>query len=68
MTAEDELESTAQRYLSACLQLNRPPNMCAVFGGSPEAVTAAHNCTMKVGVVGGEWGVRGGIRWRQGQR
>ncbi|KAG2436004.1 hypothetical protein HYH02_011717 [Chlamydomonas schloesseri] len=51
VTAEDELESTAQRYLSACLQLNRPPNMCAVFGGSPEAVTAAHNCTMKAVAV-----------------
>ncbi|KXZ47777.1 hypothetical protein GPECTOR_33g659 [Gonium pectorale] len=51
VTAEDELESTAQRYLSASLQLQRPPNMCAVFGSTPEAVTAAHNCTMKAVAV-----------------
>ncbi|GLC42989.1 hypothetical protein PLESTB_000279100 [Pleodorina starrii] len=51
VTAEDELESTAQRYLSASLQLQRPPNMCAVFGATPEAITAAHNCTMKAVAV-----------------
>ncbi|EFJ47472.1 hypothetical protein VOLCADRAFT_61265 [Volvox carteri f. nagariensis] len=51
VTAEDELESTAQRYLSAALQMQRPPNMCAVFGATPEAVTAAHNCTMKAVAV-----------------
>lgn len=36
VTAEDELESTAQRYLSAALQLQRPPNRCA-----PDRVEAA---------------------------
>ncbi|GLI71252.1 hypothetical protein VaNZ11_016375 [Volvox africanus] len=51
VTAEDELESTAQRFLSAALQMRRPPNMCAVFGATPEAVTAAHNCTMKAVAV-----------------
>ncbi|KAG2497495.1 hypothetical protein HYH03_004647 [Edaphochlamys debaryana] len=53
VTAEDELESVAQRYLSAALQLNRPPNMCAVFAGTPDAITAAHNCTMKAVAVAG---------------
>ncbi|GFR49687.1 hypothetical protein Agub_g11836, partial [Astrephomene gubernaculifera] len=51
VTSEDELESAAQRFLTASLRLRRPPNMCAVFAATPEAVTAAHNCTMKAVAV-----------------
>lgn len=47
VTAEDDMETISQRYLSAAMQLQRPPNQCLVFSDSPEGVTAAHNCTMK---------------------
>lgn len=47
VTAEDDMETISQRYLSAAMQLQRPPNQCVVFSDSPEGITAAHNCTMK---------------------
>lgn len=47
VTAEDDMDTLAQRLLSAALKLQRPPNHCVVFAASPSAVTAAHNCTMK---------------------
>lgn len=53
MSAEDDMDNTAQRYLSASLQLQRPPNLCVVFDALPEAITAAHNCTMKAVAVCG---------------
>ena len=48
VTAEDDMETLAQRLLSGALKLQRPPDHCVVFVASPSAVTAAHNCTMKV--------------------
>lgn len=47
VTAEDDMDNAAQRFLSAALQLQRPPSLCVVFDDAPEAVAAAHNCTMK---------------------
>lgn len=59
VTAEDELETISQRLLTAAVKLRRPPNMCVYFDGSPQGITAAHNCTFKavavqVRVTGGE--------------
>ena len=48
VTAEDDMDTLAERLLSASLKLQRPPDHCVVFVASPSAVTAAHNCTMKV--------------------
>ena len=45
--ADDDMETVAQRYLSAAIKLGRPPNQCVVFAGSPTAVTAAHNASMR---------------------
>lgn len=53
VTADDDMDSMAQRYLSAALKLGRPPNQCIVFGGCPASVAAAHNCTMKAVAVMG---------------
>ena len=47
VTAEDGMETTSQRFLSAAIKLGRPPSDCVVFESSPGGVTAAHNCTMK---------------------
>ena len=53
VSADDDMETIAQRYLSACIKLNRPPMQCVVFGANPPAVAAAHNCTMRaVAVIG----------------
>lgn len=53
VTADDDMETIAQRYLSASIKLNRPPNQCVVFGATPAAMAAAHNCTMRaVAVIG----------------
>lgn len=53
VTAEDGMETIAQRYLSAALKLGRPPNQCVVFAACPQSIVAARNCTMKaVGVLG----------------
>ena len=53
VTADDDMETIAQRYLSAAIKLNRPPNQCVVFGSTPAAMAAAHNCTMRcVAVIG----------------
>lgn len=48
VTAEDGMETLAQRLLSAAIKLARPPDHCVVFETSPTGVCAAHNCTMKV--------------------
>lgn len=53
VTADDDMETIAQRYLSAAIKLNRPPNQCVVFGATPTAVAAAHNCTMRAVAVRG---------------
>lgn len=55
ITGEDEAETLSQRLLSASLQLHRPPNHCVVFEDSPEGITAAHNCTMRVVGVASQW-------------
>merc|ERR1712107_619882 len=53
VTAEDDMDTHASQLLAAAIKLARPPRKCVAFTGSPEVVTAAHNCTMKaVGVVG----------------
>ena len=49
VTAEDGMDTISQRFLSASIKLGRPPNQCVVFESSPAGITAAHNCTMKVG-------------------
>ncbi|XP_050211195.1 5-amino-6-(5-phospho-D-ribitylamino)uracil phosphatase, chloroplastic [Mercurialis annua] len=43
---EDGMESTAHRFLSAALKLDRKPSKCVVFEDDPRGITAAHNCTM----------------------
>ena len=53
VTAEDEVENRSQAYLKASMDLQRPPEQCAVFCTTVESITAAHNCTMRaVAVVG----------------
>mmetsp|Transcript_29317 Transcript_29317/g.64917 ORF Transcript_29317/g.64917 Transcript_29317/m.64917 type:complete len:374 (+) Transcript_29317:87-1208(+) len=51
VTADDDMETLSQRFLSAAMQLHRPPNLCVVFDDSPQGITAAHNCTMKAVAV-----------------
>ncbi|KAL0928913.1 hypothetical protein M5K25_000845 [Dendrobium thyrsiflorum] len=46
VTEEDGMESTAHRFLSAALKLDRKPSKCVVFEDDPRGITAAHNCTM----------------------
>ncbi|KAI7845474.1 hypothetical protein COHA_001023 [Chlorella ohadii] len=53
VTADDDMETIAQRFLSAAIKLGRPPDHCVVFAACPTAVTAAHNCTMKAVAVMG---------------
>jgi hypothetical protein len=45
--ADDDMETMSQRYLSAAIKLERPPNHCVVFSACPTSITAAHNCTMR---------------------
>lgn len=53
VTAEDELDTIAQRLLTAAVKLHRPPAACVFYDASPAGITAAHNCTFKaVGVQG----------------
>ena len=53
VTADDDMDTIAHRYLSAAIKLNRPPNQCVAFGATPASVAAAHNCTMRaVSVIG----------------
>lgn len=47
VTADDDMETMSQRYLSAAIKLERPPNHCVVFSACPTSITAAHNCTMR---------------------
>jgi beta-phosphoglucomutase-like phosphatase (HAD superfamily) len=47
VTAEDDMDTQAQRLLSAAIKLARPPEQCVVFAACPSSVTAAHNCTMR---------------------
>ena len=51
VTAEDGMETTSQRFLSAAIKLSRPPKDCVVFESSPLGVTAAHNCSCKAGLL-----------------
>ena len=37
--ADDDMETMAQRYLSAAIKLGRPPNHCVVFASCPTSVT-----------------------------
>ena len=37
--ADDDMETMAQRYLSAAIKLGRPPNHCVVFAACPTSVT-----------------------------
>lgn len=53
VTADDDMETISERFLSAAIKLGRPPNQCVVFSGCPAAVTAAHNCTMRAVAVQG---------------
>ncbi|KAF8725998.1 hypothetical protein HU200_020578 [Digitaria exilis] len=46
VTDEDDMESIANRFLSAAMKLDRKPSKCVVFEDDPRGVTAAHNCTM----------------------
>lgn len=39
--ADDDMETKAQRFLSAAIKLGRPPNHCVVFAACPTAVTGA---------------------------
>ena len=48
ITAEDGMDTHAQQFLAAAIQLQRAPNRCVAFAACPLEVTAAHNCTMKV--------------------
>ncbi|PSC73179.1 haloacid dehalogenase-like hydrolase superfamily [Micractinium conductrix] len=47
VTADDDMETMAQRFLSAAIKLGRPPNQCVTFSADPTSITAAHNCSMK---------------------
>ena len=49
VTSEDGMETKSQNLLSAAIKLGRPPSQCVAFESSPAGLTAAHNCTMKVG-------------------
>lgn len=66
--AEDGMDTLSQSFLSAAIKLGRPPNQCVVFGACPAAVTAAHNCTMKVRAVLGRCGALGGWKRHLGVR
>jgi beta-phosphoglucomutase-like phosphatase (HAD superfamily) len=53
VTADDEVENRSQAYLKASIELQRPPEQCAVFCTTVESITAAHNCTMRaIAIVG----------------
>ena len=43
VTAADDMETIAQRYLGAAIKLSRPPEQCVVFAACPQTVAAAHN-------------------------
>lgn len=47
VTADDDMETVSERFLSAAIKLGRPPNSCVVFAACPTSVTAAHNCSMR---------------------
>lgn len=50
---EDGFENRSQLLLSACWNLQRPPNMSAYVASSPTSITAAHNTTLKAICVQG---------------
>eukprot|EP00887_Chlorella_sp_A99_P000305 scaffold13.g305.t1 len=55
VTADDDMETIAQRFLSAAIKLGRPPEQCVVFASCAASVVAAHNCTMRaVAVMGAQ--------------
>lgn len=53
VTADDDMETKAQKYLSAAIKLKRPPNQCVVFSCDNKSIVAAHNTTMKAVAVMG---------------
>jgi beta-phosphoglucomutase-like phosphatase (HAD superfamily) len=53
VTADDDMETKAQKYLSAAIKLKRPPNQCVVFACDNKSIVAAHNATMKAVAVMG---------------
>ena len=49
------METISQRFLSAAIKLDRPPDQCVVFASCAASVIAAHNCTMRaVAVMGAQ--------------
>ena len=53
VTAEEDMETIAQKYLTAAIKVNRPPKQCVAFTSTPASIAAAHNCTMKsIAVLG----------------
>lgn len=53
VTADDDMETRSQQFLSAAIKIGRPPNQCVVFASDHSAVAAAHNCTMRaVAIIG----------------
>lgn len=73
-TADDDMETIAQRFLSAAIKLGRPPDHCVVFAACPTAVTGELGeveCQLEwnwkpVGSAGGcmrGGGSRCGFRW-----
>eukprot|EP01023_Acetabularia_acetabulum_P004675 TRINITY_DN11998_c0_g1_i1.p1 TRINITY_DN11998_c0_g1~~TRINITY_DN11998_c0_g1_i1.p1 ORF type:complete len:362 (-),score=45.14 TRINITY_DN11998_c0_g1_i1:243-1328(-) len=55
VSAEDGMDTQAQRLLSACVKMHRPPNHCVLYEASPRGITAGHNCSMKVVAVLGDY-------------
>jgi beta-phosphoglucomutase-like phosphatase (HAD superfamily) len=53
VTDDDDMETISQRYLSAAIKIQRPPNQCVVFTASPAAITGAllcaHECILWAG-------------------
>lgn len=54
VTAEDDVETREQMYLTACLKLQRPPNHCCVFDNDPDGISAAHDVSSLIVTVLGE--------------
>lgn len=57
--AEDGMDTTSQRFLSAAIKLGRPPKQCVAFVPDLNSIAAAHNCSMRaVAVMGVHPGYR----------
>ena len=48
VTAEDDVDTRAQMYLTSALKLNRPPEFCVVFDNDPEGISSAHDISALV--------------------